>query len=193
MPRLMPMLTRLSCTEPIGYGLGYPYAYGYAPYTYAHHPYVYGARYYANSGGAVHIVKRDADAEPTAEPTADADADADADAEAALLYGAYGYGYAAPYAYSYGAYHHPYAYARYFHPYAYAPYGYAHHYLGKRSADADADADAYYGYYSVDRRDFILIVESKAKTQWQLPSLHWQICSVPIALIYYGVGIVESK
>merc|ERR1719374_106748 len=84
-----------------GYGYGYPYTYGlrtYTPYTYAHHAVapVLGARYYANSGGAVHIVKRDADAEPTA----DADADADADA----YYGFYRRGYYGyPYAYrSYG-------------------------------------------------------------------------------------------
>merc|ERR1712168_1698286 len=55
------------------------------------------ASYYANSGGAVHIVKRDADA------------DADADA----YYGAYGY---APYRSAY--YGHPYSYA------AYTPYRY---------------------------------------------------------------------
>merc|ERR1712209_183262 len=55
------------------------------------------ASYYANSGGAVHIVKRDADA------------DADADA----YYGVYGY---APYRSAY--YGHPYSYA------AYPPYRY---------------------------------------------------------------------
>merc|ERR1712209_153304 len=55
------------------------------------------ASYYANSGGAVHIVKRDADA------------DADADA----YYGVYGY---APYRSAY--YGHPYSYA------AYTPYRY---------------------------------------------------------------------
>merc|ERR1711962_1966764 len=119
-----------------GYGyLGhhYPYAYAHAPLV--HHavsPYVYGARYYANSGGAVHIVKRDADAEPAAdaEPVADADADA--------YYAAYGYAYS-PYVYRGYGYAHPISYARYYHPYAYAPYGYIRH-LGKRSADAEPAA-----------------------------------------------------
>merc|ERR1711973_796220 len=84
-----------------------------------HHPVVYNApvvstapvvakaaSYYANSGGAVHVVKRDADA------TADADADA--------YYSAYGYapyGYASPYgyrfAYTYGAYRPYYGYGHY--------------------------------------------------------------------------------
>merc|ERR1712211_62259 len=121
-----------------GYGyLGhhYPYAYAHAPLV--HHavsPYVYGARYYANSGGAVHIVKRDADAEPATEPTADAEPVADADADA--YYAAYGYAYS---------------------PYAYAPYGYIRH-LGKRSADAeptaDADADPYYYGYGYGYRGY---------------------------------------
>merc|ERR1711988_1383821 len=73
-----------------------------------HHPVVYNtapvvakaASYYANSGGAVHVVKRDADAEPTA--------DADADA----LYGYYGYArpYAYRSAYTYGGAYRPYGY-----------------------------------------------------------------------------------
>merc|ERR1712002_69327 len=107
-----------------GYG-GYPYhglTYGAYRSPYVHHPYVYGGhRYYANSGGAVHIVKREADAEPA-------------------LYG-YSYGHH-PFAYS--AYHgypaYGYRYSGY--PYGYN-YGYAHHY-GKRSADADADAHSLY-------------------------------------------------
>merc|ERR1712080_356423 len=49
--------------------------YGVAGYPYAHHPYAVAAptvavkpyTYYANSGGAVHIVKRDAEAKPEAE------------------------------------------------------------------------------------------------------------------------------
>merc|ERR1711962_1491151 len=89
----------------LGYGFHHPYTYGaYAPYavpavhsaavksvvetpaevkTTVHAaPVVHTAGYYANSGGAVHIVKREADA------------DADADA-----------------AYYYSGYHHPYAYS----------------------------------------------------------------------------------
>jgi len=46
------------------------------------------AGYYANSGGAVHVVKREADA----------DATADADADADPYYGYYGYNYGYPYA-----------------------------------------------------------------------------------------------
>merc|ERR1711963_294056 len=80
------------------YAYGYPYAHTYAAYTHA--PVTYTApvaykpyTYYANSGGAVHIVKRDA------EPKADADAQ--------YYYGRY-YGYARPYGY-YG-----YPYGRYY-------------------------------------------------------------------------------
>merc|ERR1719309_1642999 len=95
-----------------------------------HHPYTYGVgslayapRYYANSGGAVHIVKRDAEAEPAA----------DADADAAL------------YGYSYGGYH-PYAYSAYRHPFAYSGYRYPfYHHYGKRSAEAEPYR-GYYGY-----------------------------------------------
>merc|ERR1712095_254837 len=97
---------------------GYPYAsygYGYYGYPYAYsnyygygYPYNYGYRYlwkrdaeadgkpvsyYANSGGAVHIVKRDAEANP--------------EADAQYYYGRY-YGYARPYGY-YG-----YPYGRYY-------------------------------------------------------------------------------
>merc|ERR1719244_1250710 len=101
-------------------------------YTYGvHHPYTYGVgslayapRYYANSGGAVHIVKREADAEAEAEPAADADADA-------ALYG-----------YHYGGYH-PYSYSAYRHPFAYSGYRYPfYHHYGKRSAEAEPVADA---------------------------------------------------
>merc|ERR1712055_545361 len=105
------------------------YGYGVHPYTYG--SYARGPRYYANSGGAVHIVKRDAEAD--AEPAADADADA-------ALYG-----------YTYGGYH-PYAYSAYRHPYAYSGYRYPYYsHYGKRSADAEpvaeATADAaLYGY-----------------------------------------------
>merc|ERR1719323_1916307 len=124
-----------------GYGLGYPYLSTYA-HVPAYHHVGYAPRYYANSGGAVHIVKREAEAEATADATADADAEADA----GYLYGAYVYGYAAPYAYRSHVYA-PYAYRSYLHP-----YGYAHHYIGKRSADAEPEAEAdaaagYYGYY----------------------------------------------
>merc|ERR1719309_647229 len=72
--------------------------YGVHPYTYGVGSLAYAPRYYANSGGAVHIVKRDAEAE--AEPAADADADA------AL----YGYHYGGYRGVGYHPYRHPYAY-----------------------------------------------------------------------------------
>merc|ERR1719348_2005689 len=113
-------------------------SYGVHPYTYGVGSLAYAPRYYANSGGAVHIVKREAEAEPAA----------DADADAAL------------YSYHYGGYH-PYSYSAYRHPYANWGYRYPfYRHFGKRSADAepvadataeptaDADADAaLYGYH----------------------------------------------
>merc|ERR1712077_187834 len=82
-----------------------PYTYaGYHPYTYGYHPYAYNYvkpyTYYANSGGAVHIVKkREAEAEAEADPNA--------------WYG-YGYGYRPYYGYGYrSAYYHPYSYGHY--------------------------------------------------------------------------------
>merc|ERR1712219_16633 len=101
-------------------------AYGYRSYGYAA-PYTYGAYR--------HFGKRSAEAE--AEP----EADADAAYYSSLGYTNYGYngyrsyvapaytrsfGYASPYAYNYGAYHH----------------------FGKRSADAEPEADADAAYYS---------------------------------------------
>merc|ERR1719284_790495 len=76
------------------YGLSH---YGYGGYLGYASPYYAGyanaGRYYANSGGAVHIAKREAEAEPEAE--------AEADPYYAYGYGLAGYGYAAhPYAYS---------------------------------------------------------------------------------------------
>merc|ERR1712043_50414 len=82
--------------------------YGVAGYPYAHHPYalahpavtyahpavvaptvaVKPYTYYANSGGAVHIVKREAESNPEAAPAADADAEA-----APYYYGYYGHPY----------------------------------------------------------------------------------------------------
>merc|ERR1712134_39248 len=111
-------------------------AYGYRSYGYAA-PYTYGAYR--------HFGKRSAEAE--AEPEADADAYYSTIGYHGLGYANYGYngyrsyvapaytrsfGYASPYAYNYGAYHH----------------------FGKRSADAEpeADADAYYstlGYHGL--------------------------------------------
>merc|ERR1712134_200739 len=111
-------------------------AYGYRSYGYAA-PYTYGAYR--------HFGKRSAEAE--AEPDADADAYYSTLGYTGLGYANYGYngyrsyvapaytrsfGYASPYAYNYGAYHH----------------------FGKRSADAEpeADADAYYstlGYHGL--------------------------------------------
>jgi hypothetical protein len=94
---------------------GYPHHYQYPAVTYAK-PYTY----YANSVGAVHIVKREAEAEPTAE------------ADPNAWYG-YGYGYGHGYGYGYG--HYPYTYGRsayYHHPYTYGynPYR-AGYYYGK--------------------------------------------------------------
>merc|ERR1712156_921304 len=73
-------------------GYHYPYAYNYAPVAHAAvKPYTY----YANSGGAVHIVKK-REAEAEAEPNA--------------WYG-YGYGYRPYWGYGYrSAYYHPYSY-----------------------------------------------------------------------------------
>merc|ERR1711937_722659 len=105
-------------------------AYGYRSYGYAS-PYNYGAYH--------HFGKRSAEAE--AEPEADADAYYNTLGYTGLGYANYGYngyrsyaapaytrsyGYAAPYAYNYGAYHH----------------------FGKRSADAEPEADADAAYYS---------------------------------------------
>merc|ERR1712142_379286 len=135
----------------IGYhGLGYA-NYGFNGYrSYAAAPaYSYGVRSYGYAspytyGAYRHFGKRSAEAE--AEPEADADAAYYSTlGYTGLGYANYGYngyrsyvapaytrsfGYASPYAYNYGAYHH----------------------FGKRSADAepDADADAYYstlGYH----------------------------------------------
>merc|ERR1712013_777167 len=132
--------------------IGYPYAYGYAGYPYAaagyasYSPsasthiagvapaalpalaggYAGAGRYVANSAGVVHVVKREAKAEPNAE------------ADAGLLYGAYGYGAGLGYA-GYGGY-----------GLGYGRLGYAGlGYYGKRSADAEPEADAglYYGGY----------------------------------------------
>ena len=66
------------------------------------------AMYYANSGGAVHVVKREAEAAP--------------EAEAEAYYGPYGYGYSG---YGYSAYR-PYAYSGYYG----RPYGYGYGYFG---------------------------------------------------------------
>merc|ERR1711951_10264 len=111
-------------------------AFGYRSYSYA--PYSY------NYGAYRHFYKRSADAE--AEPEADADAAYYSTlGYTGLGYANYGYngyrsyaapaytrsfGYASPYAYNYGAYHH----------------------FGKRSADAEPEADAYYnthGYHGL--------------------------------------------
>merc|ERR1739844_747278 len=68
------------------YAAHYPY-YGYAglhyPYALTHHALVKPYTYYANSGGAIHIVKRDAEASP------DADAEASPESLYAGYYGAY--------------------------------------------------------------------------------------------------------
>merc|ERR1712168_139098 len=113
-------------------------AYGYRSYGHGYaSPYNYGAYH--------HFGKRSAEAE--AKPEADADAYYNTPGYTGLGYANYGYngyrsyvapaytrsyGYASPYAYNYGAYHH----------------------FGKRSADAEpeADADAYYstlGYHGL--------------------------------------------
>merc|ERR1712156_390334 len=83
-------------THPYVYGgVHYPYAYNYAPVA---HTVVKPYTYYANSGGAVHIVKK---REAEAEPEAEADPNA--------WYG-YGYGYRPYWGYGYrSAYYHPYS------------------------------------------------------------------------------------
>merc|ERR1712038_685185 len=138
--------------SPYAYGLGYG-SYGYAaPYAYSAYasPYYggyYGARTYGYGLGYGRYWKRAADAEPKAE------------ADASLLYGGYGYGYAAPYAYGSYGYAAPYAYSAYSSPYYYGglrTYGYGLGYgryggYWKRSADAEpeaeADASLLYGGY----------------------------------------------
>merc|ERR1711951_136703 len=130
----------------IGYhGLGYA-NYGFNGYrSYAAAPaYSYGVRSYGYAapytyGAYRHFGKRSAEAE--AEPEADADAYYSTLGYTGLGYANYGYngyrsyvapaytrsfGYASPYAYNYGAYHH----------------------FGKRSADAEPEADADAAYYS---------------------------------------------
>jgi len=90
-------------------GLHYPYAYNYAPVA---HTVVKPYTYYANSGGAVHVVKK---------------REAEADADPNAWYG-YGYGYR-PYWGGYSAYR-----SAYYHPYtygAYGHYGYGGYYYGK--------------------------------------------------------------
>merc|ERR1712241_1181485 len=74
---------------------------------------------------------------------------ADAEADAGLLYGGYGYGGYAPYAYSGYGYAAPYAYSGYraYSPYAYGgyrAYGYGLGYRGfwKREAEAEPEAEA---------------------------------------------------
>merc|ERR1712168_1601378 len=84
-----------------------------------HGAYAGAGRYVANSGGVVHVAKREADA--------DADGDADALYHS---YGGYGLGHSV---YSLG---HGYG-------HRYARYGY-----GKRDADAEPEADALYGAYA---------------------------------------------
>merc|ERR1712165_129933 len=100
-------------THPYLYGgIHYPYAYNYAPVA---HTVVKPYTYYANSGGAVHIVKK---REAEAEPEAEADPNA--------WYG-YGYGYRPYWGYGYrSAYYHPYS-------YGYRGYygGYRGYYYGK--------------------------------------------------------------
>merc|ERR1739848_64389 len=91
-------------THPYYYG-GYPYAgayaYNYAPVTYTHAAVVKPYTYYANSGGAVHIVKkREAEADPQA-----------------------WYAYSGYHPYAYG---HHYGYAGY----RYSPYTYGYRYGG---------------------------------------------------------------
>merc|ERR1712128_274554 len=118
----------------VGYGVS---IHGAAPAAIpaVHGGYAGAGRYVANSVGAVHVAKREAEAEP----------EADADA----LYGAYGYGgYSLghrAYSVGYGL-GHGYSTLGYGHGYGlgYARYGY-----GKRSADAEpeAEADALYGAY----------------------------------------------
>merc|ERR1711944_300834 len=116
-----------------GYAGYYPYTYGYGyPYhTYNHVPVVKAAveekadeeteavkpyTYYANSGGAVHIVKREAEAEADADPKS--------------WYGYAGY-HPYTYGYRYGHYggYYPYSYG--YRAGVYSPYYYGGYYYGK--------------------------------------------------------------
>merc|ERR1711862_683721 len=67
--------------------------------------------HYANSGGAVHVVKREAEAEPEAKAEADP-------------WTVYGYGYPSAYRYGYAA-------APYYRAYGYPAYGYYGGYYGR--------------------------------------------------------------
>jgi hypothetical protein len=103
-------------THPLTYGHPYLYNYQYPAVTYAGvKPY----QYYANSGGAVHIVKREAEAE----------------ADPKSWYSTYGYHYPSYYSgyHGYNSYYRPYTYG--YHNYAnyagYAPYTYGRYYYGK--------------------------------------------------------------
>merc|ERR1712087_1089888 len=140
------------------YGLG---AYGYAGYPYAayHHAapvatgyahvspsaalniaglanaavpaiaggYAAAGRYVANSAGVVHVAKRSADAE----------AEADADAYYGYGLGYYGRGYGLGYGYGHRLGYYGHGYGLGYRSYGGYGLGYAHHYIGKRSADAE--------------------------------------------------------
>jgi len=91
----------------VPYTYTHPYAYNYPAVTYgALKPY----HYYANSGGAVHIVKREAEAE----------------ADPKSWYSHYGYHYPNYYSgyYGYNSYYRPYTYGYHGYPYTYGRYYY---------------------------------------------------------------------
>lgn len=97
------------------YAYTHPYHAGYYGHALAYKPYTY----YANSGGAVHIVKREAESAPEAE------------ADPKSWYSHYGYGYRYPYTYgAYSHYYRPYTYGSYGYR-AYHPYNYGSYYYGK--------------------------------------------------------------
>ena len=110
--------------------------------TYQPYGYAASGQYHADSFGAVHIAKREAEAEP--------------EAEADAYYGYSGYhGYSGLYN-GYSSYR-PAVYTSSYARPVYSSYGYSrpavyggyHHagYYGKRSAEAEPEAEAYYGSY----------------------------------------------
>ena len=145
----------LAYSAPLRYGGAYGYAapatgaaitvrgYGTPATVATYQPYGYAAsgQYHADSFGAVHIAKREAEAEP--------------EAEADAYYGYSGYhGYSGLYN-GYSSYR-PAVYTSSYARPVYSSYGYSrpavyggyHHagYYGKRSAEAEPEAEAYYGY-----------------------------------------------
>ena len=99
----------------------------------AYQPYAAAGRYLADSVGAVHIAKREAEAEPEAE----------ADAEPAVLYSSYGQPAFFNQAYNTYPYNYPTVYSgsSFYQPY-FNNFGYRRSFYGKREAEAEPEAEA---------------------------------------------------